>query len=195
MATSKRTDYSVPLCRSDARRDFTVSFHRIHKDKNVRRQSKIRRDHGKSFTITTNTVVCSIHFMKDDFKWTGSHPLGDTLAIEMMLFKSLRKCHHLRNLQQGAHQSPSLIHAAECDATITNHQSYIDQLNEKLREQGRQLKEKDDKTEELNRRLELEKFGVCKFMYDDILLEYYTGLPSFQTLQDFFDFIKPTLPR
>ncbi|XP_071097109.1 uncharacterized protein [Haliotis cracherodii] len=71
--------------------------------------------------ITTNTVVCSIHSMKDDFKWTGSHPLGDTLAIEMMLFTSLRKCHHLRNLQQGAHQSPPLIREAECDATITDH--------------------------------------------------------------------------
>ncbi|CAC5356310.1 unnamed protein product [Mytilus coruscus] len=70
----------VPNCNSNGRR-HQVSFHRFPQA-GARRNSwiqAIRRDPGPLFNINAYTFVCSLHFIREDFKWT---PVRKTLKAD-----------------------------------------------------------------------------------------------------------------
>ncbi|XP_078482097.1 protein MBD-R2-like isoform X2 [Ciona intestinalis] len=60
----------VPICTGDSRYNTSLSFHRMPKDEQMRKQwvVKIRRDVGPNFKITSKTRVCSKHFKEEDFR-------------------------------------------------------------------------------------------------------------------------------
>ncbi|VDI22895.1 Hypothetical predicted protein [Mytilus galloprovincialis] len=65
----------VPNCNSNGRR-HQVSFHRFQINLWIQ---AIRRDPGPLFNINAFTFVCSLHFTKEDFKWT---PVRQTLKAD-----------------------------------------------------------------------------------------------------------------
>ena len=60
----------VPDCVADERKDKSLTFDNIPKEKILRKKwiNAIRRDHGKHFEMTENLKVCSLYFDYDDFK-------------------------------------------------------------------------------------------------------------------------------
>ncbi|VDI67622.1 Hypothetical predicted protein [Mytilus galloprovincialis] len=75
-STSKQRDEycCVPFCIGNARTNKELSFHHIPSEKKMRTRKQwivaIRRDEGEFFKIGGNTVVCSKHFKKEDYRWT-----------------------------------------------------------------------------------------------------------------------------
>ena len=63
----------VPLCNQKGRVDplgNRVGFFSFPTDHNIRKQwlQKIRRDVGRTFSLTKNTRVCSLHFSTDEIR-------------------------------------------------------------------------------------------------------------------------------
>ena len=59
----------VPYCNTTSKKNKNLRFHRFAKRKEQKELwiSKIRRDEGEYFTVTSNTRVCSRHFREKDY--------------------------------------------------------------------------------------------------------------------------------
>lgn len=69
----------------------------------------------------------------------------------------------------------------------------IRQLEIRLKEKEQEIKEKDKEIDELTVKLKMEKFGITRFSFDNDLIEFYTGFPSYQLFLAFFDLLKPSV--
>lgn len=57
------------------------------------------------------------------------------------------------------------------------------------------IKKKNEKIHKLNEMISIEKFGVNRFTYDDDMIEFYTGFPTYSFYIAFFNAIKPTAQK
>ena len=58
-----------------------------------------------------------------------------------------------------------------------------------------EIKKKDEEIAELMQRLQIEKFGLNRFAYDDDMIEFYTSFPTYNLFMIFFNAIRPTAIR
>ena len=55
-----------------------------------------------------------------------------------------------------------------------------------------EIKTKNEEIEALNKKLALERFGINRFSFDNEMVEFYTGFPTYELFVTFYNAIKPT---
>ncbi|XP_069122756.1 uncharacterized protein [Argopecten irradians] len=185
----------------------------------------IRRDEGPDFKIQKWTVLCSRHFTEKDFRWTVSRrclrPQAVPSVFDWTQAGSTRKppaVRHSRPLQE-LHSTSSTLNSnttytmddepsetdavTECsepeDPTLvcgsTNSGTCIANLKERLLEKELELRAKEEEIKRLKHRVELERFGITRFTFDNNMIEFYTGFPTYDVFIGFYSAIKPTASR
>lgn len=61
----------------------------------------------------------------------------------------------------------------------------------RIKELEMKLKEKESEIQGLQLKIETERFGISRFLYDDSMFQFYTGFVSVSVYKTFFDYIKP----
>ncbi|KAK3107108.1 hypothetical protein FSP39_007303 [Pinctada imbricata] len=206
----------VPLCTGNGRRHPELSFHQIPTKPEIRKAwiRAIRRDPGPHFKISDQTVVCSRHFKKEDFRWT---PVRKTLQKDSVpsvfnwkedhALKSRReifkhelpmKIQKLGDVEESAElgEKNELDMSSTCpDHTdIDSHQEVLQQSHEKtdrIAKLEALLKEKEEEIRNLHRKLEMERFGIYRFSNDSSMILFYTGFTSMELFSTFFEFVRP----
>lgn len=69
------------------------------------------------------------------------------------------------------------------------------ELQKILEDKELEIKAKNEEIEALNKKLTLERFGINKFSFDDEMVEFYTGFPTYTLFVTFYNAIKPTAVR
>lgn len=64
-----------------------------------------------------------------------------------------------------------------------------------MKEMESALNAKNKEITDLKHKLELERFGITRFSYDDEMIEFYTGFPTYEVFMAFFNSLKPTASR
>ncbi|XP_048749122.1 uncharacterized protein LOC125661232 [Ostrea edulis] len=221
----KRDEYCcVPQCNGNARLHKELSFHKIPslKKPDLRRRwiIAIRRDEGPLFKIGGNTVVCSRHFKTEDFRWTLVRKCLKPDAVPSVFQwtgevntrkppkertsqhkKVLAEIHvpsssqelqtsddlHDENLPEVSSDENKDPHI-ECSAKLA-------ELQKILEDKESEIKAKNEEIEALNKKLTLERFGINRFSFDNEMVEFYTGFPSYALFLTFYNAIKPTALR
>ena len=69
--------------------------------------------------------------------------------------------------------------------TGTCYQAEIENLQLKMKEMESALNAKNKEITDLKHKLELERFGITRFSYDDEMIEFYTGFPTYEVFMEF----------
>ncbi|CAC5422034.1 unnamed protein product [Mytilus coruscus] len=228
-STSKQRDEycCVPFCNGNARTNKELSFHHIPSEKKMLTRKQwivaIRRDEGEFFKIGGNTVVCSKHFKKEDYRWTPNRKCLKPEAVPSVfdwklnessrkaptprqsLFKKMkvddREDGHEMVVEESVcevHNSQSVEHENEmsCDSNIhAGCLEKIEKLEHEVQQKDSELKDKTYELASLNQKLQMERFGVTRFSFDHEMIEFYTGFPTFDLFLIFYSVIKPTATR
>ncbi|XP_071173225.1 uncharacterized protein [Mytilus edulis] len=228
-STSKQRDEycCVPFCNGNARTNKELSFHHIPSEKKMLTRKQwivaIRRDEGEFFKIGGNTVVCSKHFKKEDYRWTPNRkclkPEAVPSVFDWKLNESSRKAPTSRQslfkkmkvddrededemvVEDSVcevHNSQSVDHENDmsCDSNIhADCLEKIEKLEHVVQQKDSELKDKTYELASLNQKLQMERFGVTRFSYDHEMIEFYTGFPTFDLFLIFYSAIKPTATR
>ncbi|CAC5421320.1 unnamed protein product [Mytilus coruscus] len=198
----------VPNCNSNGRR-HQVSFHRFPQA-GARRNSwiqAIRRDPGPLFNINAYTFVCSLHFIREDFKWT---PVRKTLKADAVptVFSWTRDFTPRRELFKHITPNKKPKLKSENETLLdsiseeVNQEEDIQESEELLRnpsvvaeniekELERKLKERDEEIKQLKEKLRIERFGVFRFSNDDAMIMFYTGFSTYALFLAFFNYVQP----
>ncbi|CAC5377045.1 unnamed protein product [Mytilus coruscus] len=221
--SKKRDEYCcVPFCNGNARTNKELSFHHIPSEKKMLTRKQwivaIRRDED-----WRNTVVCSKHFKKEDYRWTPNRKCLKPEAVPSVfdwklnessrkaptprqsLFKKMkvddREDGHEMVVEESVcevHNSQSVEHENEmsCDSNIhAGCLEKIEKLEHVVQQKDSELKDKTYELASLNQKLQMERFGVTRFSFDHEMIEFYTGFPTFDLFLIFYSVIKPTVTR
>ncbi|KAJ8303758.1 hypothetical protein KUTeg_018681 [Tegillarca granosa] len=199
-----------PLCTSDAIYNPNLNFHHIPKNLDVRKQwiIKIKRDKGTHFKITPSTVVCSKHFKPEDCKsWTPVRKVLNKTAIPR-IFDWSKKGNPRRVLKWKIVETVSgslvgdiaiqpLESTSESSDSMTldiqdNFGSEEQEKDRKIHELLKQLEMKTKECDELRSQLQLEKFGINRFSFDNSMIRFYSGIQTYKFFIEFFKYIEPT---
>lgn len=71
----------------------------------------------------------------------------------------------------------------------------VSDLQRTLEEKESELAVKTKEIENLNQKLSMERFGITRFSYDDNMIEFYTGFPTYTLFLIFYNAVKPTRMR
>ncbi|XP_062621199.1 THAP domain-containing protein 2-like [Saccostrea cucullata] len=161
----------VPFCNGNGRIHPNLSFHRIPKAPEKRKEwvQAIRRDPGPLFTISDQTVVCSRHFKKEDIKWTpvrttlkpGSVPSVFSWKADTNSRRPIVK-HTLPEKRPKQEFEDHVLRPEEMDSTpllIEDGSPPPDEIhekNERIQELERLLQKKDDEIKNLQQKIEVE---------------------------------------
>ncbi|KAJ8304402.1 hypothetical protein KUTeg_017985 [Tegillarca granosa] len=165
----------VPLCTFDARYNPNLNFHHIPKDPD----------------ITPSTVVCSKHFKPEDYKsWTPVRKVLNKNAIPS-IFDWSKEGNTRRALKRKIVETvsgslvgdiaiqPSESTSKSSDSmTLAIQDNFGSEEQEKDRKIHELLKQVEMKTKEcdaLKSPLQLEKFGVNHFSFDNSMIRFYSG--------------------
>ncbi|CAC5395490.1 unnamed protein product [Mytilus coruscus] len=161
----------VPNCNSNGRR-HQVSFHRFPQV-GARRNSwiqAIRRDPGPLFNINAYTFVCSLHFIREDFKWT---PVTKTLKADAVptVFSRTRDFTPRRELFKHitTNKKPKLQ---------SENETLLDSISEEVNQ------EEDIQESE-------EQLRNPRFSNDDAMIMFYIGFSTYALFLAFFDYVQP----
>ncbi|KAJ8299598.1 hypothetical protein KUTeg_023658 [Tegillarca granosa] len=182
----------VVQCVSNGRQNPNLSFHRFPPPGPKRNMWiwAIRRDLGPLFNISDETVVCSKHFRSEDFKWT---PVRKTLKPEAVpsIFNWSKVTEPRRKIIK--HEIPQKKCKTEVSLrleTTVNVSKGLDETQQlhlnvgststdeaacaNIKDLEDQLKKKNEEVKQLQERLEIERFGVSWFSYDNSKIQFYT---------------------
>ncbi|CAC5356581.1 THAP2 [Mytilus coruscus] len=159
--------------------------------------------------INAYTFVCSLNFLKEDFRWT---PVRKTLKADAVptVFSWTRDFTPRRALFKHitTNKKPKLQSENETllDSTSEEHQlnqeEDIQESEEHLRnpivvaeniekELERKLKERDEEIKQLKEKLRIERLGVCRFSNDDAMIMFYTDFSTYALFWTFFNYVQP----
>ncbi|XP_062578055.1 uncharacterized protein LOC134239942 [Saccostrea cucullata] len=185
----------------------------------------IRRDEGPQFKIGKNTVVCSRHFKEQDFRWTPNRKCLTKDAVPSIFdWTSTVRSRKMPLLRQPLITLHKDKNSAELDKIISdasdseaendeilegNHSDKEDEVDNihlscqrKMRElqllieqKESEIKRKNEEFSDLQQKYHLERFGVTRFSFDDDLIEFYTGFPSYKVFSIFFSALRPIASR
>ncbi|VDH89218.1 Hypothetical predicted protein [Mytilus galloprovincialis] len=192
-STSKQRDEycCVPFCNGNARTNKELSFHHIPSEKKMLTRKQwivaIRRDEGEFFKIGGNTVVCSKHFKKEDYRWTPNRkclkPEAVPSVFDWKLNESSRKAPTSRQslfkkmkvddrededemvVEDSVcevHNSQSVDHENDmsCDSNIhADCLEKIEKLEHVVQQKDSELKDKTYELASLKQKLQMERFG------------------------------------
>ncbi|KAK7095232.1 uncharacterized protein [Littorina saxatilis] len=214
----------VPLCtstRSKSDENNRISFHKFPGATDVQRRKdwlvKIRRDSGPAFKVLQHTVVCSLHFRPDDFKWTPvvrslkpdavpsifpwtmptptrKPPTKRAVLSPQKPGNKKQKAAASEGLPTGQEQEVNPKESGPSSSLILASEKpeedtfNTDSLLARIKELEGQLHGEQEKVAVMR----LERFGVERFSADDNTFEHYTGLPNYRTFQILFDFLSPS---
>ncbi|VDI07177.1 Hypothetical predicted protein [Mytilus galloprovincialis] len=212
-STSKQRDEycCVPFCNGNARTNKELSFHHIPSEKKMLTRKQwivaIRRDEGEFFKIGGNTVVCSKHFKKEDYRWTPNRkclkPEAVPSVFDWKLNESSRKAPTSRQslfkkmkvddrededemvVEDSVcevHNSQSVDHENDmsCDSNIhADCLEKIEKLEHVVQQKDSELKDKTYELASLNQKLQMERFGVTRFSYDHEMIEFLYWISNF----------------
>nr|XP_022327020.1 uncharacterized protein LOC111126573 [Crassostrea virginica] len=183
----------------------------------------IRRDEGPLFKIGNNTVVCSRHFKTEDFRWTlvrkclkpdavpsvfpwtsevnTRKPPKERASVHKKVLAeihvpSLQEFHTTDDLPtENLNEKPSLEKSNEVSDLHGECNAKLMELQKILEDKELEIKAKNEEIEALNKKLTLERFGINRFSFDDEMVEFYTGFPTYTLFVTFYNAIKPTAVR
>ncbi|XP_068696963.1 uncharacterized protein [Montipora foliosa] len=205
----------VPFCNTSSKKNKNLRFHRFAKKKEQKELwiSKIRRDEGEYFTVTSNTRVCSRHFREEDytisedgkgkrtvlkkgavpsvFQWTTTKLPRSTLAS-----KGKRK--------GGTLEVPRKKRRRENCQRCERKRTVIDKLETDLQNKNAQLKDLTENVEHLEKEKQDREqevasssmgnkhvcFSAENFRNQDKLIRFYTGIVNWNVFLQLFNFIE-----
>ncbi|CAG2223584.1 unnamed protein product [Mytilus edulis] len=204
-STSKQRDEycCVPFCNGNARTNKELSFHHIPSEKKMLTRKQwivaIRRDEGEFFKIGGNTVVCSKHFKKEDYRWTPNRkclkPEAVPSVFDWKLNESSRKAPTSRQslfkkmkvddrededemvVEESVcevHNSQSVEHENDmsCDSNIhAGCLEKIEKLEHVVQQKDSELKDKTYELASLNQKLQMERLR-CGFLTEDLSVRF-----------------------
>ncbi|KAJ8307431.1 hypothetical protein KUTeg_015515, partial [Tegillarca granosa] len=187
----------VVQCVSKGRQNPNLSFHRFPPPGPKRNMWiwAIRRDLGPLFNISDETVVCSKHFRSEDFKWT---PVRKTLKPEAVpsIFNWSKVTEPRRKIIK--HEIPQKKCKTEVSLrleTTVNVSKGLDETQQlhlnvgstdeaacaKIKDLEDQLKKKNEEVKQLQKRLEIERFGFISLSMFYAFLNYIKPAASSMT--------------
>ncbi|KAM8921766.1 uncharacterized protein RCH25_016480 isoform 2-T2 [Pelodytes ibericus] len=207
----------VPFCNSDSRYnvDKKISFHRIpafHVEPRRHRDwlSRIRREPGPSFKVSSCTRVCSKHFLPSDFvrTLTGKRNLKPTSVPcvfqwstdELMeqqtpspkrtLGTAISK-NTLQPILPSQVQSPKTKppNPTEWTTSILDHCYDLPPMTDT--EMLHAAREEIARLQQRNAAFEKSRFFLERFSSDPGLIHFYTGFKDYVTLKDVFSTLSP----
>ncbi|XP_069591013.1 uncharacterized protein [Ranitomeya imitator] len=206
----------VPLCNSDSRynADKKISFHRIpafHVEPQRHRDwlSRIRREPGPSFKVSSCTRVCSKHFLPSDFMrtLTGKRNLQpysvpcifqwstEDMTQEQMSVPK-RKSGSSKNMLQPILPSQPQVQnykssqPLEMTASIMDHCYDLPPMTDT--EMLHAAREEIARLQQRNAALEKNLFFLDRFSTDSSLIHFYTGFKNYSTLKVVFSTLTDT---
>ncbi|CAC5423780.1 unnamed protein product [Mytilus coruscus] len=157
--------------------------------------------------INAYTFVCSLHFIREDFKWT---PVRKTLKADAVptVFSWTRDYTPRRELFKHITPNKKPKLQSENETLLdsiseeVNQEEDIQESEEQLRnpsvvaeniekELERKLKERDEEIKQLKEKLRIERFGVFRFSNDDAMIMFYTGFSTYALFLAFFNYVQP----
>lgn len=198
----------VPLCNGDSRYSEDLSFHRFPKEASLRKQwiIKIRRDEGPYFTITSNTRVCSTHFLESDFRppnKSGKRLLRAGVVPSVFNWRGkMKQRRQMIRMVDSYSRTESEDEADRPEFTA-------DPLEAEPFEVGSSAVTSDAESESLQAAykaaqreieslkaqiaaLKIHKFGLERFSSDNESIRLYTGFLSYQHFYNFYHFVEPS---
>ncbi|VDI59326.1 Hypothetical predicted protein [Mytilus galloprovincialis] len=157
-------------------------------------------------TISDQTVVCSRHFKYTDFKWTPA--VRKTLKSDSVPFvfdwsnlitprRELFK--HPVPQKRPRPESDTEIEADDDISLGCEPYPEFQETNlivcspqkDKIQELEALVKSRDQEIQRLQKKIEIERFGINRFSTDNTMILFYTGFVSMSMFSAFFNFIKP----
>ncbi|XP_068691460.1 uncharacterized protein [Montipora foliosa] len=172
----------VPLCVNDSRKkNPKISFHSFPTDPKRRAEwiVKIRRDPGDLFQVKPHTKVCSAHFTSTDFKrcLTGRKVLLQSAVPSVFSWttdKHTRPSPAKRRYFETVSDQTSTDFSEEVHSQLVAAKREIERLQK-----------------ELGRAKSLSWFGLLRYSYNEEMINFYTGFPSWKLLEMFISLVKP----
>ncbi|GAB1606365.1 uncharacterized protein LOC115209356, partial [Argonauta hians] len=192
----------VPMCKNSSKKNPNLHFHTFPKEEKIitsgaRRGENLRRVwlcqiHRNKFKITKDTLVCSEHFNKEDYKpRTRRNKLygqpGHSLRLNDNAYPSLFSWNNWGKGSSGFE---------ECEMEMTNSCNLehtevpvIDMMHSYSLPSG--INDPGMVIQDLRKQLDQAKvdsfrFSLERYSSDDALVEHYTGFETYKTLTTFF---------
>ncbi|XP_068108069.1 uncharacterized protein [Hyperolius riggenbachi] len=207
----------VPFCNSDARynADKKISFHRIpafHVEPQRHRDwlTRIRREPGPNFKVSSCTRVCSKHFLSTDFvktltgkrnlkpysvpcvfQWTTSELTGEQLSTPNKKIGSAKNIlQPILPIQTSVQNNNKPLQPAEMTASILDHCYDLPPMTDA--EMLHAAREEIARLQQRNAALEKNRFFLERFCTDSSLINFYTGFKDYSTLKIVFSTLTET---
>ncbi|KAM4013637.1 uncharacterized protein ACNLHF_003718 isoform 1-T1 [Anomaloglossus baeobatrachus] len=206
----------VPFCNSDSRynADKKISFHRIpafHVEPQRHRDwlSRIRREPGPSFKVSSCTRVCSKHFLPADFvrtltgkrnlkpysvpcifQWSTEEVTQEQMSVSKRNSGSSKNMLQPILPSQPQVQSPKPSQPAEMTASILDHCYDLPPMTDT--EMLHAAREEISRLQQRNAALEKNLFFLERFSSDSSLIHFYTGFKDYSTLKVVFSTLTDT---
>nr|DBA14446.1 TPA: hypothetical protein GDO54_005418 [Pyxicephalus adspersus] len=203
----------VPFCNSDARynADKKISFHRIpafHVEPQRHRAwlTRIRREPGPNFKVSSCTRVCSKHFLPTDFvktltgkrnlkpysvpcifQWTTNEQTEKQISTPK---KSAKNTLQPILPSQPPVQISKPPQPTEMTASILDHCYDLPPMTDK--EMLHAAREEIARLQQRNAALEMNMFFLERFSTDPSLINFYTGFKDYSTLKVVFSTLTET---
>lgn len=206
----------VPFCNSDARynADKKISFHRIpafhvEPQRHQAWLTRIRREPGPNFKVSSCTRVCSKHFLPSDFvktltgkrnlkpysvpcifQWTTNEQTEEQLPSPKKNSGSAKNTLQPILPSQPTVQNSKLSQPAEMTASILDHCYDLPPMTDK--EMLHAAREEIARLQQRNAALEKNMFFLERFCTDPSLINFYTGFKDYSTLKVVFSTLTET---